>query len=168
MSGKVKKLTIVFTCIIIAASLVWYFFFRQTYDKNGLPNPLVSLEYVSSRPEAKLFYPYGSVVSRIGLPQENTESGLGVAFAGAIMTTGDSPDKVYQWYHDWLLAHGWHRDDNMVGGLVMTQTSIQAYTRGEKREVFYVAMDNHKFLGWTIGKQLPSNVTIFEFRYAIR
>ena len=157
----ITLVAIVFSLIV----LILYIWFRPTFDQDGLPTRLVGYEFLSSQPESKLYYPGAIIQSPLVIPQKDKDS---VAFIGAVLTSNDSPKKIYNWYHDWLTHHGWHEDENMVAGLAATQVSIKSYTRLNKREVFYVAMDDPKQLGWTLGRQIPKNVTIFEFRYIIR
>jgi hypothetical protein len=169
--NKNKKKYIIFISIFTTLIIfgIWYVWFRPTYDQYGLPTRLVSYEYVSSRPEAKLFYPNGKVYSPFGQAMRNNNS---VAFTGAVMTSTDPPEKIYKWYHDWLLAHSWRYDEQAIGGRATTQVSIKSYSRSgsgiDSREVFYIAMDDPKSLGWVIGRQMPTNTTVFEFRYIIR
>jgi len=164
---KHKKVLIILGVAILILFVIWWKFFRVTYDANGIPNPLVSYEYVSSKPEAKLFYPNGKLFQHFGRKQVQVEEGLGVAFVGAIMTTTDTPEDVYSWYNTWLVAHGWK--ENVLAERVMAggQNSVKDYERGT-REVFDIAMDDPKLLSETLGKKVPTNVTVFEFSYMIR
>jgi hypothetical protein len=164
---KIKNMKNVFLAAVIAAALIfgiWYIWFRPTYDKYGLPIQNVSYEFVSSRPEAKLYYPGAKIFSPFGQPQRGTGT---VAFSGAVMTSNDSPEKIYAWYHDWLLAHGWQEHTSFVH--VATHVSTKDYVKqGQDREIFEVDMDDPKELSLVLGKPVPANITVFEFQYIIR
>lgn len=163
-----KKLYLSLAIIIaVVTGVVWYFFFR--YDQYGIPVGLVSHQFVYSRPEGTLYYPNGKIFITTGRSMIDNDS---VAWSGAVMTSNDSPEKIYQWYHDWLTTHGWKSDNHAFGGLASTQISQQVYSRSgngfSSREVFNIAMDNPHFLSETLGKKVPTDVTIFEFSYIIR
>jgi len=51
--------------------------------------------------------------------------------------------------------------------MASTQTTINRYEKGS-REIFEVAMDDPKQLSRTLGRKIPTNVTVFEFSYMIR
>lgn len=159
---KLYLLIIIIFTILVLGSGYWYFFIREVYDQNSLPTRFVSYEFVSSRTEAKLYYPGSSVFTDFG--ESSTRAGY--AHAGAVLTSKDSQEQIYSWYRDWLLAHGWHYDRYAFVGLADTQTSLQGYVRGE-REKFYVAMDEAENLGWTLGKKVPTDATVFEVDYFI-
>ena len=164
-----SKRSLFFILIILALGIfsLWYFKFRVTFDPQGIPNPLVSYEFVSSRPESKLYYPNGKIFSRFGQPQRRVNEGLGVAFIGAVMTSYDPAERIYQWYSDWLIAHGWQRNEKKEAIMASGWISVKKYIKGE-RELFEVAMNDPKQLEWTLGKQIPKNKTVFEFSYMIR
>src|SRR6266446_6446897 len=96
---------------------IWFVWFRVTYNAQGTPNGMVSYQFISSRPEAKLYYPNAKVFTTFGHSESHSEAGISPAIAGAVMISGDPPEKIYQWYHDWLLAHGWHVDNHAFAGL---------------------------------------------------
>ncbi len=170
------KILVSIVLIMGITATIWLLQFRVTYDQYGIPSRPVSYEFISSKPEAKLFYPTGTVVQPFGDGQKKSlysKSGYGVAFAGAVMSSTDSPEQIYAWYRDWLLSHGWTLFDDDFKTLVDTQTSKQAYTKnnldwGDSRETFYVAMNDPKVISEAIGKKVPASTTIFEFEYAIK
>ncbi len=98
---------------------------------------------------------------------ETLADGTSSAFAGAVLASNDPPEKIYAWYDAWLKKHGWYNDDNRFGGRVSTQTSLKGYSRGNKREGFYVAMNDPDSLQRTLGKTVPADKTVFEFQYRI-
>ena len=162
-------LGVVFTLLFIYVK----FHPPESYDSNGLPlKGYVTYKFVSSRQEANLIYPNARIFSRFGGSERPNDGGFEPANAGAILTTTDQPEKIYQWYDSWLTTHGWQRDQKSILGLADTQISLEAYTKDGKglasRETFYVAIDRKKSLERTLGKQLPSNVTIFEYRYIVK
>lgn len=159
-----------FLVIIIVVFTVWFLFFRASRqtDENGLPTNSVSYEFVSSRPEARLYYPNAKVFSEFGQSEKRANfivSPSG-AYAGAVMISSDPPEKIYQWYKDWLLTHGWRSDKHAFSGLLSTQKSLEGYSRGN-RETLYIAMNDPKQLGWTLGKEVPKDKTVFEISYFI-
>lgn len=161
-----KKIIIFIIIIVIlfVVSYLWYQSTRVTYDAQGIPNGMVSYEFVSSRPEAKLYYPNGKVFSQFGQPQKEKND---FAAAGIIMTSDDPPEKIYAWYKDWLVDRGWRRDEKRERIMGSTNISVKKYIKGE-RELFQVAIDDPKQLSWTLGKQVPKDKTVFEFIYIIR
>lgn len=158
---RMKKALIATIAAIILVFGIWYAWFQ------GIPNLSASYEFASSRPEGKLYYPSARVISRFGQSQDKIK-GNRLAIAGAVLVSQDSPKKIYQWYHTWLTAHGWHEDKNLTGGLLDTQTSLRSYAKENKRETFYVAMNDPKSLGMTMGKKIPTNTTVFEINYFIK
>ena len=164
---KQTKWLFIAGAILIAAFGIWFVWFRPTYDAESLPIGPVSYKFISSRPEAKLYYPNSTVFSPFGGPQERRE-GISSAQAGAILISNDPPEKIYAWYRNWLLARGWNVDKNAFAGTLDTQLSLEGYSKGRrKRQAFYVAMNDTKRLGGTLGRKIPANVTVFEFRYYI-
>lgn len=167
-----RILLIIVSIGVVGFFTIWYLFFRTTYDSNGIPSRPVSYEYVSSQPEARLFYPEAQIISPFGSAQKRNETGWDVAFTGAVMASEDSSAKIYSWYDNWLTSHGWQKDAKAILGLASTQVSLQSYTKDGKglasRETFYVAMDDKKQLSWTLGKKILPNTTVFEFRYIIK
>jgi hypothetical protein len=167
--SKILLICAIFIIVILATvGTIRYLMPQTVYDKGGLPTGPVSYELISSRPEAKLYYPDSQVLSPFGQPEKQGDfiSGSERAFAGAILTSSDKPEKIYQWYRDWLLAHGWQSDEHAFGGLASTQISLQGYSKGQ-RETLYIAINDPKQLGWTLGKKVPANMTVFEIRYFI-
>lgn len=176
-----KKLYILLLAIIVVSSVifaVWYLRFRTTttYDQYGLPSSPVSIEFVKSRPEATLYYPNSSVFLPLAIGQTKSAmsyTGWTSAVGGAIMTSDDSSEKIYVWYHDWLLSHGWQENSTYNIPTASTQTSLQSYTKNDPdwltaRETFYVAIDDPKSLSATLGKQVPVATTVFETSYMIK
>ena len=171
------KVLIVFLITLGAVFGIWFKWFRVRYDQYGIPSAPVSYEFVSSKPEAKLFYPNGKIYAPFGSGQESLwpeGTGYGVAFAGAVMVTTDSPEQIYAWYRDWLLSHGWQYSDYQPGH-GGSQSSLQDYVKnGQKwdssRESFYIAINNPKLIIGAVGngKQIPANTTVFEFDYIIK
>ena len=137
-------------------------------DSNGeqLPPAPVTYEAVSSRPPAHLLYPGAATVRVIGAgesvyPAESTRNS---AFAGAIVSTSDSPAQVYAWYRSRLTPDGW--TPYQLAALLSTQISAQGYRRGA-REFFVVAIDDPGPLSSVLGNQALIGSTIVEFRYTI-
>lgn len=155
-------LAVVFTLLFIFAK----FHPPESYDNNGLPKGFVTYKFVHSRSEGVLYYPNAKVFSLTGSDQHFTESGWAGAWSGAILTTSDSETQVYEWYNTWLLTHGWQENKRIEAIHINTQSSAKAYTRGG-REVFNIAIDKQKSLSETLGKRLPSEVTIFEMTYYV-
>ena len=88
------------------------------------------------------------------------------------MTTTDSAEQVYAWYHDQLISRGWQKYPLNLG-VAGTQSSAQDYTKNDPnwwkaRETFDVAIDKPKMLSEQLGKQVPATTTVFEFRYMIK
>ncbi len=121
--------------------------------------------FVRSRPEGVLTYPGAETVwpfwggERSNFPDSGTTS----AFAGAVLASPDSPDQIYAWYRQWLTARGWTSTPFLRAS---GQPSIQGYARGP-RERFSVAMDDPQSITRTLGRSVPANRTIFEYRYMI-
>lgn len=164
---KLKKriyliLAIIILLLIVLSGIYWNFFIREIYDENNLPTRFVSYEFVSSRTEARLYYPGSQEYHRFG----EDSARAGYAQAGAILFSKDPPEKIYAWYRQWFTTHGWHYDEYAFGGTATTQTSLEGYRRGE-REKFYVAMNDKDSLGWVLGKKNSSDGTVFEIRYFI-
>ncbi len=134
-------------------------------DTQGLPLGLVSYQEVKSHPEATLYYPGSEVVRVIGSGEVRNyiEGGSNSAFAGAILRTDDTPERVYAWYRAWVVDHGWQT--NEVSG-ASPWLSAQGYQRGS-RERFLVAIDNPVVLSQVLGSQVPTSGTLFETRYTI-
>jgi hypothetical protein len=167
--GVMPLAIIVVTIVVlpIVIGIIGYIWFQN--NTQGIPTGNVSYDFVSSRPEGKLYYPNGKTYHLFGFGQSTIKDGGTLpANAGAVMTSNDPPEKIYKWYIDWLIAHGWHNDAHMVSGLpIKVQISRISCSRGQ-RETFYVAMDDPKKLGMTLGVKFPSNITVFEFRYVIQ
>jgi len=165
-----KLLIVIVLMLIVVGFTVWYNEWKIatqiTYTPQGMPTNefLATCEFMKTRPESNLYYPNGKVFAPFCHSTKKTDEGIDPAFAGAVMVTNDSPEKVYAWYHDKLLAFGWHRDDHAFAGLGDTQTSLHGYFF-KGRGSFYIAMDDPKQLSWTLGKKVPVNTTVFEFRY---
>jgi hypothetical protein len=134
-------------------------------DAAGFPLGPVSEAFVRARPEAQLAYPGASTVWPFwsGETSNVPESGRSSAFAGAVLATPDAPEQIYAWYERWLTEHGWARTRFLRAA---GQPSIQGYARGQ-REVFSVGMDEPHALEETLGRPLPSDQTIFEYRYMV-
>lgn len=151
-------------CIGVGLFIVWYIFYWQKSYKENFLQKNISYKSINSQSEAKLYYPEAKIFSPFGQSQHGDET---VAFAGAVMTSGDSSEKIYEWYDKWLTTHGWKKDKNIVGGLADTQMSLRSYSKRNKKEIFYVAMNNSELLKKTLGKDIPTNKTVFEFRYIV-
>lgn len=166
-SKKIYIILAVIVGIITVCIASWIWYFSATDKKNGIPTHFISYEFAHSRPEGTLYYPNAHLLSLNGMGQHMTETGWGGAWSGAILTSNDSPEKIYEWYDNWVKIQGWHESKQMEAIHISTQLSSKDYIRGT-RETFSVAMNDPKQLGWTIGKQLPSNTTIFEISYYIK
>jgi hypothetical protein len=124
----------------------------------------VSYDFIKSRPEATLRYPNAQLVSPFGASEQSPFAGGSSAFMGGVYTTPDPPERVYQWYREWLTANGWQ--DAELFGLATTQQSAQGYKRGTRERVT-VAINKPDSLSATLGRTLPEGGTIFEVRYRI-
>lgn len=135
-------------------------------DAQALPNGPVSAEEVKSHPEGHLYYPGAKVYWQIGGAESRNEieGGSNPAFAGAILTSGDSADTIFSWYRQWLAAHGWQPDEQAIGST--TWKAYAAFKRGN-RERFTVAVDDPQLLSGVLGTRVPSDRTVFEIRYQI-
>lgn len=162
-----RKLGMTVFILVVLLVCIWYLWLKLTYNSQGIPNGLVSCDFIKNRPEAKLYYPNGTIFSPFCHTETNTFGSIDPAFAGAVMLTGDSQEKVYQWYHDRLLALGWDRNDHAFAGLGDDQKSLQGYFF-KGRGTFYVAILDPVVLGMTLGRKVPTDKTVFEFRYVIR
>jgi len=159
---RLKIIGIILAILILSSISYWYFYVREVYDENNLPTRLISLEFISGRTEARLYYPGSKEFIVMGQPS-NIE---GFAHSGAVLTSKDSPEQIYSWYREWLTNHGWQYNEKAFYGLIDTQSSLQGYTRGE-REKFYIAINNPRNLSLTLGRDVPDGVTVFEIRYFI-
>jgi hypothetical protein len=148
----------------IVLFILWYFWYWQPTGRQTLNSGHITYTALRSSPEATLYYPQAEVFSPFGQSQRGKET---VAFAGAILTSNDSPEKIYQWYNTWLTSHGWKENRRAVSGLTDTQLSIKSYTK-DTNKVFYVAINNPQTLTKTLGKAVPENKTVFEIRYIVQ
>jgi len=153
--------------LLAAAGYIVYqlWFGNHLTDRAALPLGPVSYQYVSGRPESRLRYPGAQQVEAFGAGERANpiEGGSTSAFTGAILATHDSPDQIYTWYADQLAARH-YRPYDVLGA--STWKSEQGYERGT-RERFLVAIDDPTFLGAAIGRKVPSDENVFEFRYVI-
>ena len=159
----VRKIILVSLGAILVSIGIWYVWLMPRYDETGIPIGKVDYKFVSSRPEATLYYPGAKIFQKFGLGQRQKGT---VAFAGAIMTTDDTPEEVYAWYDAWLVSNNYYNDTSW-GGIADTQKSVMTYSKNE-RERFEVAINDPKGLSLTLGKEVPTDVTVFEFSYIIR
>jgi hypothetical protein len=123
----------------------------------------VSVRDLEGHPEATLYYPGASVLSHGGTAEQSTLEGPGSAYNVSILATPDAADRVYAWYSDWLIAHGWSN------GVVLSTTaelSARAWNRGT-REIVNVAILDPARMQSLFGSQIPSGQTLVETRYGI-
>jgi len=159
---RLKIIGIILAILILSSISYWYFYVIEVYDENNLPTRLISLEFISNRTEARLYYPGSKEFLVFGESSERA----GYANSGVVLTSKDSPEQIYSWYREWLTNHGWQYNEKAFYGLLDTQTSLQGYTRGD-REKLYVAMNNPRNLSLALGRDVPDGVTVFEIRYFI-
>jgi len=136
-----------------------------TLDRAGLPTGPVSYNAVNRHVEAHLYYPGSTAVSRFGSAEyHHSLSGHNdAAFAGAILTSAASPERIYLWYQRWALKHRWYSHDFIS---LSTQRSTEGFVRGT-RETFIIAIDDPKILGETTGGKIPQARTVYEISYSI-
>lgn len=142
--------------LVLLFGVGWYVYSRYKSTH-------VSYQEVSSHPEATLIYPGSKIVGKRGSSQEPIETfgNKNPAHAGIDAVTSETTQQIYDFYHQWMIAHGWTPYDI---GRTSGQLSTQGYQRGT-RESFGVAIDDptwHK----TIASKYPGK-TFYETLYIL-
>ncbi len=169
---QLKNVTLIFLTVCMICSAVWSVWGLVSWAIKYTHS--VTYAEIISTPEAKLRYPNAVLYSNVGSDEAKDLKYFGMesTFYGLIMTSNDSPKKIYSWYRDWLLAHGWNEDRNAIPGRTDTNPLVESYTRdGEginAREVFYIEVNDKEGLRNDIGGPPPSATSVFEFRYMIK
>jgi hypothetical protein len=140
-------------------------FGNKLTDSATLPVGPVSYQFVSSRPEAHLVYPGAQLAQNLGGGEQGNpiEGGSSSAFAGAILTTPDSPRDIYGWYRAQLESRHYHPYDILSSPVWISE---QGYERGPRERVI-VALDDPAALAKVLGHAIPKGNTVFEVRYMI-
>jgi len=133
-------------------------------DASGLPLGSVRVRDLETHKEATLYYPAATLLAHGSTAEQHQVVGSPLpASAKSILATPDSTEKVYAWYGDWLLAHGWRGRDVLRS---TAEQSVRSWDRGS-RETFDVAILNPTRTWSIFGKQIPSGRTLVETRYLI-
>jgi hypothetical protein len=136
---------------------------KQASDPTAIPTGAVTLSDVNAHEEAHLYYPGAVEFSRFG--DGEGFGGHPAAFAGAILTSADSPEKILDWYEAWATDHGWRKNEGLSSGGPWIEA--RGWRRGD-REFFLAAIDDPDQLANTLGRQIPPGGTVFEASYTVK
>lgn len=130
----------------------------------GFPAGRISLDYVCSREEANLTYPGATVIKDF----RNGEVGFNDAFCGHAFATPDDQDKVYDFYTQWLLDHGYQFYSDALGGGDVSDRIFERHPScREYVSVSTVDPSIYKIVG-VASPSIPTGTrTVFEYRFAI-
>ena len=124
------------------------------YDASGLPLGDIPQSFVEARAEGHLNYPGSFVEGRYGSSYQFSALKPAPAYAGLRMRSTDTSPQIYDWYHSWLLAHGWS-GPYQEGARPAGSISSESYHRGAREVVRII-----------VGLELPT-LTKFEVAYSI-
>ncbi len=132
-------------------------------DENGIPYARISREFVCGRAEAQLRYPNATELTPIA--REETFSAS--ARCGAVMSTPDDQQLVYDWYTKQLQDRGYKFTGVGSGGPNVFNLHFQ---NGKScRELASIAVDSPRaLLANGVITSVPKGAkTIFEYDYSI-
>lgn len=104
-----------------------------------------------SQPISHLFYPGAMVFTGETFVPASEQKEIKYT----IFLSYDQEDKIYQWYENWLINHGWKKAE--LYGLTLPEKSAELYKR-EKNEYFRVSIYERY---WAEEHNLPNDVTVF-------
>lgn len=135
-------------------------------DHNGVPVGPISLHWTQAQPLAHLYYPSAKPFYLLGAGSDE-KPGSAPAYAGAILTSGATGARIYQWYFRELSRLGWHFVTDNGCSSVQLDCPQFDHTGHGIRESFVIAVDSPAELPFVIGRMPPHACTVYEMSYQV-